>query len=363
MFTFFAGGLMVEGSYEPLFDLLEYRLISYHYMGKPETRFYFEEHRDKFKRIILDSGAFSAWNAGAKIDIDKYADFILEWQDKIDYIVNLDVIPGYPGLKKIPQEEIERSAAQGLENYFYLLDKGVDKSKLIHVFHQNEDFKWLEKMLDLGMEYIGLSPANDRTTQEKMLWLDDCMRLVTNDKGEPIVKFHGFAVTSFRLMLRYPWYSVDSSTWATVAGRGVVFIPRQRNGRYDYSIDPFKVSLSQVRSKADHLDHQSAATQEYVWNYISSLGFKPGKSDFVLVDAEYKPKPKERVCPPVYVKNLGLEPPPEGKKWIERIVEDGIINNYRYRMYTNALFLNRFTQTKKEEIFKNKRRRMGFGLI
>ena len=364
MLTFFAGGLGIEEGFGPLFDVLSNRLVSFHYMTPQLDEYYFYKYRDKFDKIILDSGAFSAWNAGATIDLKKYGDYILEHQDQIDYIVNLDVIPAKPGVKKIPKEEIERSASQGFDNYLYLLDRGVKKEKLIHVFHQNEDFKWLEKMLDFGMEYIGLSPANDRTTQEKMVWLDDCMKYVTNDKGEPIVKWHGFAVTSFRLMLRYPWYSVDSSTWATVAGRGVVFIPRKTNGKWDYTKEPIKLSMSQVTAKKDHLELQSKGLQQHVLEYLKDFNLHLGESEFVLVDQDYQRKENEKPCPPKYVKNLHLDPPPEGKKWIERVHVDGIMNNWRYRMYLNAVFLKRFSELKpKPEIFKYKKASHGFGLV
>ena len=40
--------------------------------------------------IMLDSGAFSAWNAGKQIDIDKYIEFIRD--NNIDVYFNLDVI-------------------------------------------------------------------------------------------------------------------------------------------------------------------------------------------------------------------------------------------------------------------------------
>ena len=363
MDLYFAGAMGVEFEYAPLLEQLGYRLVSYHYMTPQLNQQYYVTYRDKYTKIILDSGAFSAWNAGANINLAEYTDYILQHLDGVDYVVNLDVIPGKPGQKKIPLSEVERSAAQGYENYYHLLDVGVPKDKLIHVFHQNENFKWLERMLDDGMPYIGISPANDRTTHEKIMWLDEVMRYICNSKGEPIVKFHGFAVTSFRLMLRYPWTSVDSSTWAVVAGRGITFIPIKRAGKWDYTVDPIKVSMSQVTAKKDHFEFQTHTIKKYVFEYLEEHNIPLGKSEFVLVNKDYKLQEKERVCPKKYVKNLRLDPPPEGKKWIERVVEVGILNNWRYRQYLNTLFLNEFAKRKPQpEVFKFPMK-ANFGLV
>jgi len=174
---------------------------------------------------MLDSGAFSAWNSGITINIQDYITFCLHNQDELDYIVNLDVIPGQP-FKKVTKEDRKISTLQGWENYKTMLRGGIPKDKLIHVFHQGEDMEWLERMVK-EISYIGLSPANDKTTGQKMAWLDQCMKYVTNNQGTPIVKFHGFAVTTLRLVFRYPWYSVDSSSWQLRGGGyGLIDVPK-----------------------------------------------------------------------------------------------------------------------------------------
>ena len=87
--------------------------------------------------LMIDSGAFSAWRRGAKIDLDHYADFIREHIELIDYYVNLDVIPGEFG--RIPdQSEVDASASASWDNFLYLRDRGLES---IPVFHQGEDFK------------------------------------------------------------------------------------------------------------------------------------------------------------------------------------------------------------------------------
>lgn len=208
---------------------------------------------------MLDSGAFSAWTKKINIDLDEYIDFCLQHLDYIDYVINLDVIPGEFGQKALPVEEIERSASEGWANYEYMTKQGIPKEKLIHIFHQGEDFKWLEKIVD-AMPYIGLSPANDRSTSEKMQWLDDCMKYVCDDKGYPKVKWHGFAVTSLRLMFRYPWYSVDS-----VAGDSLLLVKEAGRIRVDTIEDLYYSSLGKKQQMSSgHITKELANIKIFI---------------------------------------------------------------------------------------------------
>ena len=226
--------------------------------------------------LILDSGAFSAWTKKTEINLDNYCNWCLENIDYIDYVVNLDVIPGSFGEKNLPQSEIDRSAKKGWGNYEYMLSKGIPKEKLIHIFHQGEDYKWLEKMV-AAMDYIGLSPANDRTTNQKIDWLDSCMKYVTDDKGHPIVKFHGFAVTSLKLMMRYPWYSVDSTSWVMTSRMGSVYVPIFRNGEYVYDENSWKVCVSEkspnVKDAGKHITTFAPQARNVICNYFKLKGF------------------------------------------------------------------------------------------
>lgn len=227
-------------------------------------------------QLWIDSGAFSAWTKKVKINLDEYISFCLDLGDAITYIVNLDVIPGEFRQRNLPPEEIERSASEGYKNYYYMLSKGIPREKLIHVFHQGEDFKWLRRMVS-EIPYIGLSPVNDRTTQEKMLWLDQCMDYVTDREGYPIIKFHGFGVTSAALMFRYPWYSVDSTTWLTRASYGQILLPRNLSGQYDYKSAPLKLNISNrspyIKNIGRHFNTLPEIEREYVRRYVSEKGF------------------------------------------------------------------------------------------
>ena len=157
--------------------------------------------------FLIDSGAFTVWTKGQTIDVKEYGDFLEKLQKdypKINFrFISLDVIPGKFG-QKPNQTDIDKSAQQGWDNYMYLKGRGLN---VIHIFHQFEDEKWLHK-LAASSDYIGISPANDRSIKSRVLWL----RWVFSKIGTK-VKAHGFGITAKSALQAVPFYSADSSTW------------------------------------------------------------------------------------------------------------------------------------------------------
>ena len=190
--------------------------------------------------LMLDSGAYSAWNHGEEIDIDKYIAFIKLNLPYVETYVNLDQIPGKRG-QKFTQADVERSAQVSYDNLQYMKSHGLSP---IPVFHQGERFYWLERLVADGETYIGISPHNDLRTAAHIDWLDKVYTIITDADGRALVKTHGFAVTTASIMFRYPWYSVDSTTWALVAGYGKIYVPEYNRGKPCYDRPPIGVVLS-----------------------------------------------------------------------------------------------------------------------
>ena len=55
---------------------------------------FLDKYQHTFKRILIDSGAYSVFNSGEKIDIAKYADWSLRWGGHADAVAGLDDIAG-----------------------------------------------------------------------------------------------------------------------------------------------------------------------------------------------------------------------------------------------------------------------------
>jgi len=212
-------------------------------------------------KLMLDSGAYTAWKQGTPIKLKDYIDFILETKDVWTTVVNLDMIPGKPNQPVTPAEA-ERAAEIGWENYLQLKEAlapyGITP---LHVFHRGENFKWLEKLVKES-EYIGLAPKTDGGTAVKMTWLDRCMKYVTDDKGWPIRKLHGFAITAPELIRRFPWYSVDSASWIWAGKDGGCLIPGY--GKVLFS------AASSFRSDAGkHFDAMPRLDREAIARYLA----------------------------------------------------------------------------------------------
>lgn len=190
----------------------------------------------KNKFYMIDSGAFSAWSKGTKVNLDEYIDFCkfvtTKYPDNDWKIVNLDVIPGSFGRVPTAQERAY-SAQKGWENYEYMMRKGL---KPIHIFHQFEDFKWLKQLM-ASSDYIGISPDNSQSVDSRVRWLSQVYSVV-KDK----VKTHGFACTGSGFLKVAPFYSVDSSSWSVGPRYGIFTYFDQKT----LSLKSFK--LSEVRN-------------------------------------------------------------------------------------------------------------------
>lgn len=225
-------------------------LFSYAFIKQPEkfTKFFQDGYFPK--NLIVDSGAFSVWTKGSTMDIDAYAEFCKGMKKLVPkecnlYVVNLDVLPGKFGVRPT-DEEREYSAQKGWENMLYLESKGL---KVIHVFHQHENFDWLDKLRNHS-DYIGISPANDVSMKSKGFWLDKVFSKIKNT-----VKTHGFGMTAGTYLAKYPFYSADSSTWLAGA-------------RYGY------IMVFTKDGEAKTLRYKDINQVERYWPYIAQLGIE-----------------------------------------------------------------------------------------
>ncbi len=206
------------------------------------------------RKIMLDSGAFTASTKGITIDIDTYVNFYKIHERSIITVVNLDVIP-----TEFSEAEIELSAEKGWENFQYIKSKGVP---VIHVFHQGENRKWLTKLMD-NSEYFGVSPNDKFSGKEKHKWLTEVFSYICDSSGIALRKTHGFGVAG-KSFLNFPFYSVDSSKPIQMAGRKMLLAKINNE---------FKVvELGKKQYKDTHFDSLLPADQKIVEESLMPLG-------------------------------------------------------------------------------------------
>ncbi len=175
------------------------------------------------EEVTLDSGAFTAWNSGKEVDIDAYRDWALLMSTRFDNVrcINLDVIPGEAGRNSTKQERID-GMKRSIENADYLRSFGLN---IMEVFHQDEPIEFLDLLLsrlpDKGV--LCISPRNDVSLKKKAEWQKGLLSFLVNKYGiEDLPRTHGLAVTSKKLITEFPYFSVDSSSYATPAMYGRV---------------------------------------------------------------------------------------------------------------------------------------------
>lgn len=189
-------------------DTLPQSLESYHYI---KTQRYVDSIREHGLKILLDSGAFSAHTLGAHIDLNEYVQYILRNEDIIErsetgqlFAVVLDAID---------------NAQHTYENQKAMERLGVTP---IPCYHQGEPEHYLETYVR-EYEFIMLGGMVGVATPQLMRWLDRVWeRYLVDGSGAPRCRVHGLGMTSVELMDRYPWYSVDSSSWIQSASFGSV---------------------------------------------------------------------------------------------------------------------------------------------
>lgn len=185
-------------------------------------------------KLLIDSGAHSAHTKGIELDLEEYIGFVNDNIDKMTLYVQVDKIPGTYRKPKTQQDWLE-APKLSWENYLYMRERSKDPSKLVPVFHQGEDFKWLKNLCDYTFSdgshipYIGLSPRGDVSLKAKYDFCADCFSVIQRSSN-PTVKTHAFGATSLEMLEKLPFTSADSTTWVLVSAFGQVWMPNCISG-------------------------------------------------------------------------------------------------------------------------------------
>jgi hypothetical protein len=230
---------------------LPHILESYHYIGSQR---YIDQMRADDAKVFLDSGAFSAYTLGVDIDLPTYCDYIKRNKDLWrveDGVMMASVLDGIGDPLKTYQ------------NQLHMEQLGA---KPLPCFHAGEDERYLEYYVQ-NYEYITLGGMVGSSTKQLCIWLDRMWeRYLTDGSGRPRLKVHGFGITAVPIVERYPWYSVDSSSWIQSAAFGSIIDPIH---------GPISVS-EKSPSRHDAGQHVTTLTQveqDYVLQMLEKNGF------------------------------------------------------------------------------------------
>ena len=215
--------------------------------------------------LFIDSGAFSAHTKNAEVNVDAYISFINSIDDDVHICAQVDKIPG---VFRKPKSRADLADAPLLSwgNYLYMRKCLKSPDKLLPIFHQGEDYKWLENMLETTFDgkhipYIGISPANDQPTKEKEKFIDKCFKIIEKSSN-PKVKTHAFGMTSLHLLEQYPFTSADSTSWIMNGANGSIM------SKYGSVI-----ISSKSPNAPNHIRKMPKDAQQAIQNYVEQVGY------------------------------------------------------------------------------------------
>lgn len=218
--------------------------------------------------IMLDSGAFSFFVKSKKLGnkllvnndfkkyLKSYIEFIYKFKNSLEVYVNLDVI-GNAKLTWEIQKEMEKNGLNPLP-----------------VFHANEDIKYLKKYLDM-YEYVGLG-GKQLSLKQYSFWVDTLFKdYICHKDGIPRIKVHGFGINLYRVLIRYPWYSVDSTTWMQFAKYGTILFPSSGVDNNYKKYEEIGVSKESMVHKKyiRHIQYISVEEKKLIEKILKKEGF------------------------------------------------------------------------------------------
>lgn len=225
--------------------------------------------------LFIDSGAHSIYNRKGRVGkgygtfdfsyyktaefkgyMDRYGQFLVDHKSEIDVAASLDVIFN---------PELSMKTQLYLEKNF-----GV---KPIPVFHYGEDLVWLKKYMDTH-EYIGIGGMGQGITKRDFAAHLAGVFKTLNGSTQKF-KTHGFAITSWDFIARYPFTSVDSTSFLKTACYGVVLVPfgkHKADGSFEFVVgkSPMAVAMSPHSKYSDSTAHYEALSP-YVKDYVMRL--------------------------------------------------------------------------------------------
>ena len=259
---YLGGTGILEGTwqrYPELLDVVRFRCFSYFFLASDIAT-----HRE-FQtcashggiRAFLDSGAFSyqmrALKRGYAIDqkaasaiIDQYCDWVYACKFVFDFIVTFD----YSRNATEAEWATKRIEARGLHP--------------VPVFHLGSSLTALQRLIDQGYSLIGVGGMVPFRAAKARPFLDQVFNL-TEKHG---IRCHGFGIGG-PVILKYPWFSVDSTTWLQDTRSGKIAKPA-RDPKRLYVAVPVSTKATAVRTNEieDHYLARAAANLRF-WSTLT----------------------------------------------------------------------------------------------
>jgi hypothetical protein len=144
-----------------------------------------------YRDWVMDSGAFSAHNAGTKIDLNQYIDACLE------------LLANDPTLTEVFALDVIGNAEASLKNTEEMVRQGVPAIPTFHIGEPEE------MLIHIAKNYpkIALGGVAMERGDLKFSFCEQCFARVWPKK------IHGFGMSTEQLIYGLPFHSVDATNW------------------------------------------------------------------------------------------------------------------------------------------------------
>lgn len=180
-------------------------------------------------RIIGDSGAFSAMSTGSPIELGDFFAWCHKWEQELYWTASLDVI------------------GDAEATYRNWVDARKDGLDLVPTLHYGAKPSAMDRYAEQGVTFMGLGGMVPRSSEPERLlrWLVPIFRHARDHY--PDMRFHGWGVSAPVLLDQLPFYSADSSGFASAFQFGTLRLWNPDRGRF-YSVKLDGKSIMRWRS-------------------------------------------------------------------------------------------------------------------
>ena len=165
---------------------------------------------EQVQSFSLDNGAFTAWKAGKKFNIEGFAEFVERWHrhPSFEFYCLPDDIAG------------DHHDNQKMRSKWFNLVNGDIWKKGYPVWHLHEPIEVLQEMV-VAWRGIAIGSSGQYSTIGTPSWwsrMSKAMSVLCDEVGRPLVKIHGLRMLDPTIFSQFPFSSADSTNVARNCG-------------------------------------------------------------------------------------------------------------------------------------------------
>lgn len=239
-----------------------YRLCTYAYPKEAYEYLNLADGLGLRANMMIDSGAFTAWQNGKPIELEKLLsysnDLVQRYGDRHNFVfISLDVIPGQRNRFPTPAE-LKAAEEESYDNYLVYQHEMKDLH-VLPVYHSGEALSLRDKYLK-HTDHICLSMNQGMSEKNRVEWAMSAQA--------PGIKLHGLAATGVQMIKYVDWYSVDSAAWIMSAAMGSIYWPLQ-----DGRISTLPVSSNSPAKKKKNAHADNMTISQPIIDVMESRGY------------------------------------------------------------------------------------------